>query len=110
MRIEFECAGGYGGLFAARPLDYRVESDDLPEDRREKLLALVASSGLLDMADAPDGAGHGQGQARDVFTYKLSIRDQSTSRSFDFDDVTAPEKARPLLNYLRELAIEARMR
>jgi hypothetical protein len=104
MRIEFECSGGYGGLFAKQPLSYRVESEDLPEEMSDKLLQLIGSSGLLDL----DAVAAKPGPARDTFTYKLSLRDRTIDKRFTFDDVSAPPAVRPLLNFLKELALGAR--
>ena len=104
MRIEFEFSGGYGGLFVRRPLAVRVNTEDLPADKRNELTALVQSSGVLEIEptrpDAPPGA------QRDVFIYRLSIRHGDLSKSFAFDDATAPAGVHPLLAFLRQLAIE----
>ncbi|MDH3597671.1 MAG: hypothetical protein OEM93_22760, partial [Rhodospirillales bacterium] len=108
MRIEFEFSGGYGGLFAAQPLGYRVETDDLPDEERDKLLALIANSGVLKLKEAPVAGG--AGPQRDVFTYSLTIGGRGTAKTFAFDDANAPPAVRPLLDFLRELAVEARMR
>lgn len=106
MRIDFESAGGYGGLFTAQPLSYKVDTEDLPQNLRDKLDGLIAASGLLELESVPEAPA--PGQARDTFTYKLSLRDRTTAKTFAFDDISAPPAARPLLNYLRELALQAR--
>ena len=106
MEIEFEFSGGYGGLFARQPLSYRARVDDLPPEVGRRLSELIEAAGLerLEGGTAPPAAGPG----RDVFTYRLSIREHGGARSFAFDDVTAPSRLRPLLGYLRELALERR--
>jgi len=108
MRIEFEFSGGYGGLFAARPLGYRAETDELPDEERDKLLALVRDSGVLELKPARDAGG--AGPQRDVFTYRLMIGEGAAAKTFAFDDASAPPAVRPLLSFLRELAMEQRMR
>ena len=103
MRIDFEFSGGYGGLFAKRPLSVSVSVEDLGGDERRELLRLVASSGLLEtdltQSRAPSGP------QRDVFAYSLSIYEGDKVKSFAFDDSTAPDSAHPLLAFLRQLAI-----
>lgn len=106
MRIEFEFSGGYGGLFAKRPLVLRVDTEDLPEDERAGLLDLVQASGLLDREPARP-AGH-PGPQRDAFAYRLSIHDGDLAKSFAFDDATVPTDAHPLLAFLRKRAMEQR--
>ncbi|MHC4732676.1 MAG: protealysin inhibitor emfourin [Planctomycetota bacterium] len=108
MHIEFEFSGGYGGLFAAKPLGYRVETDDLPDELRDKLLALIRDSGVLELKPAQEAGG--PGPQRDVFTYSLTIGGGAAARSFTFDDASASPAVRPLLSLLRELAVEQRMR
>ncbi|MDH3597663.1 MAG: hypothetical protein OEU09_21270 [Rhodospirillales bacterium] len=108
MHIEFEFSGGYGGLFAAKPLGYRVETDELPDEVRDKLLALIRDSGVLELK--PAQATGGPGPQRDVFTYSLTIGEGAAAKSFAFDDASAPPAVRPLLSRLRELAVEQRMR
>lgn len=103
MRIDFQYSGGYGGLFAKRPLAVSVSVDDLGEDERRELLSLVASSGLLETELAQPQAS--PGLQRDVFTYSLSIYEGGKAKSFTFDDSTAPASVHPLLAFLRKLAI-----
>ena len=104
MRIDFQFSGGYGGLFAKHPLALCMNADDLAEDERRELLSLVESSGLLETEPAP--AGSRPGPQRDVFTYRLSIREGDMVKSFAFDDSTVPASAHPLLAFLRQLAID----
>lgn len=103
MRIEFEFAGGYGGLFAKQPLALRLDTDALAEDERTELMRLIQASGLLEMAPtAPQGR---PGQTRDAFAYRLTLRDEATDKSFAFDDATAPASVHPLLADLRRRAM-----
>ena len=117
MRIDFEFSGGYGGLFARRPLALSLDSGELPAAQRQELTALVDASGIMTMAPLPPGGppqgppqgpppGPPPGPQRDVFTYRLTISRGDLRKSFDFDDVTAPPALQPLLGFLRGLAIE----
>ena len=107
MHVEFEFSGGYGGLFATEPLTYRAELEELPEETRSRLSELIRSSGLLE--SEPPAVREGTGQARDTFTYRLSIREKNSIRRFCVDDVSAPPGVHPLLDFLRDLALESRM-
>lgn len=106
MRITFEMSGGYGGLFALRPLSFHVDTADLSETDREELLALVRSSGLLEATAAETAAASGR---PDVYHYRLSIAHERGAASFAFDDLTAPANVRPLLQHLQQRAVQERM-
>ncbi len=108
MRIEFEFSGGYGGLFAAKPLGYRADTEGLPEELRDRLLKLIRESGILELEPAPQAGG--PGPQRDVFTYSLNLGEGAEAKAFAFDDASAPPAVRPLLNALRELAMAERLR
>ena len=106
MRIDFEFSGGFGGLFAAEPLGYRADTDALPQEQRDRLLSLIAESGILDLEAAPPA---GAGPQRDVFNYRLILGEGADAKAFAFDDAGAPPAVRPLLNALRELAMARRL-
>lgn len=104
MRIEFEMSGGYGGLFAKQPLALRLSADDLPEPARRALTDLVAASGLWEAA----AAGPRPPGRPDVLHYALAITREGRTRRFEFDDVSLPAAARPLVQFLQARAIERR--
>lgn len=106
MRIRFEFQGGYGGLFAAKPLAYDVDTDELPDELRTRLLALIQDAGILEGEDR--GPVPKAARGRDVQSYRLWIQDQGASRSWAFDDASAPTEVRPLLQLLQKLALERR--
>ena len=106
MRIRFEFQGGYGGLFAAKPLAYDVDTDQLPDEAGTKLLKLIQSAGIME-AEEP-GRAPKAGRGRDVYNYRLEIQDRGLRRSMAFDDASAPPQVRPLLQFLQELALERR--
>jgi len=106
MRIRFAFQGGYGGLFAARPLVYQVDTDDLPAPVRDRLIEAVRDSAILEGPKAGMAAPAAASRARDVFNYELEIADQGGAQAFRFDDANAPGTVRPLLQLLRKLALE----
>ena len=99
MHIRFTVSGGYGGLFAERPLAYETDTESLPEREQQELDALVSSSHLTQ--PQPQGATPPPHPAADVFQYTLVItkKDGHTVR-YAFDDTSAPQEARPLLGFL----------
>ncbi len=104
MLIGFQFSGGYGGLFAKQPLSICIDTDNITVEERNELLTLLKSSGLLDTkltSTAMKSTRH-----RDVFTYRLTIREQEMEMTFSFDDTTVPVATRPLLAFLKQLAIE----
>lgn len=108
MRITFEMSGGYGGLFAKRPLSYHVDTDELPEPVREKLLGLVRSCGILELQS--EQMVPASPRRPDVYSYALSVTERGVTSFYSFDDVSAPAAIRPLLQYLQERAVEQRMK
>ena len=100
MQIEFRMTGGYGGLFATRPLTCRVEAEELPEPARRALAALLDSDSA--------SAGARLATRPDVLVYQVSTIAGSEPRTWSWDDATAPPAVRPLLQYLQERAIEQR--
>ena len=104
MQLGFEMTGGYSGVFAAKPLSYRVAVDDLPEPERGRLRQSVDASGLLQAAPVEPGPP----PRPDVMTYTLTITAEGRTRRFTFDDMTAPPAVRPLLEELQRRAIAQR--
>ena len=104
MQLGFEMAGGYAGVFAAEPLTYRVEVDELPEPDRGRLRQLLGASGLLEAAPGAPGPP----PRPDVLTYTLTITTEERTRRFTFDDITAPPAVRPLLGDLPRRAVARR--
>lgn len=104
MQLGFEMTGGYAGVFAAKPLSYRVVVDDLPEPDRGRLRQSVDASGLLQAAPGEPGPP----PRPDVMTYTLTITTEGRTRRFTFDDITVPPAVRPLLEELQRRAIAER--
>ncbi|MBO0998465.1 hypothetical protein IOC57_12000 [Bacillus sp. SD075] len=101
MHIKFSCIGGFANL----DLDFQMDTDELPKEKHEEL------QNLMKTADLPNAIQSKmvKGQGFDSFSYQLDIADEKKKQSFSFTDVTAPEEVRPLLDYLRNLAIEIKM-
>ncbi|MCY9138026.1 protealysin inhibitor emfourin [Peribacillus frigoritolerans] len=101
MHIKFSCIGGFANL----DLNFEIDTDELPKEKYEEL------QNLMKQADLPNAAQSKmvKTQGFDSFSYQLDIADEKKKQSFTFTDTTAPEEVRPLLDYLRNLAIEIKM-
>jgi len=100
MRIYFVYRGGYGGVFARDPLEYRVNVPDLPPQEQAEIQALLADSGLVSMSPSPAGAKS--------VTYSFSLTDRGSTKTHSFDELEVPPAVRPLFAYFQELAIQQR--
>ena len=101
MRVDFECSGGFANL----QLRYSADTSELDPAVANQLIQHVNASGLLlmsqkDIAEQPTPP--------DVINYRIEIEQDGKKKSFSMNDVTAPIAARPLLGFLRKLALEAR--
>ncbi|MFB2772751.1 protealysin inhibitor emfourin [Pelatocladus sp. BLCC-F211] len=96
MKVKFSQSGGYAGLRRGCELD----TDSLPSDEAAKLQSLVEQSGILqaESRHAP--------HARDLFNYNITIEtsEDDAIRTVSFDDLSLPESAEPLLEYLQDCA------
>jgi hypothetical protein len=101
MQIDFASSGGFANL----QLDYRADTNTLPEEQARELTRLVESSGVLDLKQEDMNPEVTVGRA-DVISYRLSISEGARQSTLWFNDVTAPASVRPLLAYLRKLALE----
>ncbi|PCD06277.1 hypothetical protein CMV16_19065 [Peribacillus simplex] len=101
MHIKFSCIGGFANL----DLNFGIDIDELPKEKYEEL------QNLMKHADLPNAAQSKmvKTQGFDSFSYQLDIADEKKKQSFSFTDTTAPEEVRPLLDYLRNLAIEIKL-
>jgi hypothetical protein len=100
MKINFECEGGFIHL----PLKYQVNTDALPTEIKQKLISLVDSSDIFNLNhDALESKSHGP---PDVVRYRLDLSDTGRSQSLVVDDATASPALRPLLSFLRNLALK----
>lgn len=101
MHIKFSCLGGFANL----DLNFEIDTDELPKEKYEEL------QNLMKQADLPNAAQSKmvKTQGFDSFSYQLDIADEKKKQSFSFTDISAPEEVRPLLDYLRNIAIEIKM-
>ena len=101
MQIDFASSGGFANL----QLAYRAETNTLPEDQAQELTRLVQSSGVLDLEQNDVNAESTVGRT-DVISYRLSLSEGTRQTTLWFNDLTAPASVRPLLAYLRKVALE----
>jgi len=101
MQIDFASSGGFANL----QLDYRAETNTLPEEQANELERLVESSGILDL-EQNDLTSEATVGRTDVISYRLSLSEGARQTTLWFNDITAPAAVRPLLAFLRKLALE----
>lgn len=103
MYIQFICTGGIANLH----LTFQTDTDKMPKEKANKILDLIKQADFFNLnTNNLDGS---MTNGADAFSYQLRIEDGSKKKSFSFTDVTAPQVVRPLLDYLRNLAIEEKM-
>lgn len=103
MQIDFASSGGFANL----ELGYRGDTNTIPEDQAKELERLIESSGIWDLEqeDAPPQPRAAAGPP-DVIAYRISLSEGPRHTTLWFNDVNAPASVRPLLTYLRKLAVE----
>jgi hypothetical protein len=94
MKIKFRQSGGYAGLRTGVDLDI----NSLTADESTQLESLVKTSEIL---KAKSGRTE---NAADLINYEITIENQDGTHQINFDDLTLPETAIPLLDYLQERA------
>jgi hypothetical protein len=95
MKIRFSQSGGFAGLSRSCEIDTRA----LPADAGAEIENLVKIAGVLKSKFALSGI-----VARDLFYYSISVKSRGISYHVKFNDLTVPEGAGPLLNYLKNHA------
>lgn len=101
MQIDFASSGGFANV----QLDFQGDTNTLPEEQAKEVARLVESSGALDLQQDDANPSVTVGRA-DVISYRLTLSDGTRQNTLWLNDVTAPASVRPLLAYLRKLAIE----
>lgn len=91
MKIKFRQSGGYAGLH----MGCEIDTDSLPAPEADRLTALVENSGIL------QATSQRSLNAADLFTYEFAIEASQGSQQVSFDDMSLPERVRPLLDYLQ---------
>lgn len=101
MQIDFATSGGVANV----ELAYRADTSTMPDDQAEELEALVESSGAFDLKQDDINSNTAIGRA-DVISYRLTLSEGTRETTLWMNDITAPASVRPLLAYLRTLALE----
>lgn len=94
MKLRFSQSGGYAGLCSK--VD-EIDTALLPEQEAQHLRTLVEQSGILKTEEKC-------GQGADIQRYDFTVETSDGKRQVSFDDLTLPEKALPLLEYLQSKA------
>ena len=94
MKITFRQSGGYAGLVMGSEID----TDSLAAEEAAKLKSLVEQSGILQAQSkqTPNSA--------DLLYYEITIETKKGIHQVSFDDMSLPESAIPLLEYLQDRA------
>ncbi|WP_285767282.1 protealysin inhibitor emfourin [Peribacillus sp. SI8-4] len=103
MLIQFSCVGGMANL----DLNVVIDTEELPQGKHEELQQLMQTADLSNLSSSKMAGAKAQGA--DAFSYQLDIAGETKKQNFSFTDVTAPERVRPLLDYLRNLAMEKKL-
>jgi hypothetical protein len=94
MKIHFRYVGGFGGL----RLGCDLNTELLPKAEATKLKRLIKKANLSTTTL------HGSEKARDLFNYTIKIETEDETITAAFDDMSIPENAEPLLEFLRSHA------
>ncbi|BAZ22772.1 hypothetical protein NIES4073_36590 [Kalymmatonema gypsitolerans NIES-4073] len=94
MKVKFSQSGGYAGLRRGCELD----TDSLSPAEAAKLQSLVEQSGIL------QAQSRHTPHARDLFNYNITVETSEGAPTVSFDDLSLPENAQPLLEYLQSCA------
>ncbi|MFD9627227.1 protealysin inhibitor emfourin [Peribacillus muralis] len=105
MHIQFSCVGGMANL----DLNVVIDTDELPQAKRDQLQHLMETADLSNLSLGRMIEAKAKATGADAFSYKLDILEETEKQSFTFTDTTASGKVRPLLDYLRNLAIEVKL-
>jgi hypothetical protein len=95
-RIKYERSGGFAGMTIATEFDL----DELPEEQAKALMEILDEADFdeLPAQILPTRPG------ADQFNYKITVQGKKGLRSVETTDSAAPEKLRPLLSQLQQLA------
>lgn len=101
MQIDFATSGGV----VNQELTYQADTNTLPERVSKELESLVDSSGVFELQQNDVNPNVTVGRT-DMISYRLTLSDGTRQTTLWMNDVTAPAAVRPLLAFLRDLAIE----
>jgi hypothetical protein len=100
--FSFHQSGGFMGVDKS----YDVKLADLQADEREKLEALIKSSGILQT----NGEERITKGAADMFVYQFSVNDGNKNREITFDDGTLPAGYRAIVDFTKDKMTDNRRR
>jgi hypothetical protein len=101
-RIKFERTGGFAGIrFAAD-----IELDQVPKDQAKQIFDLLND---LDFDKLPEKI-LGSQQIPDGFTYSVTVVTGTREQTVTTTDMAAPEKMKPLLDLLTQIARQQAMK
>lgn len=95
-RIKFERTGGFAGIRFAADLEF----DEMPKDQAHAILELLDE---LDFDELPEQL-LGKSPVPDSFMYTITLVTEKREHTVVTSDSTAPEKMRPLLEQLTQIA------
>ncbi len=98
--FSFDQSGG----FAAMHRTFESAIKDLSKADADKLSDLIVSSGLM---NTTRGIKDLNGGAADVFVYNFKVINGKKAYSATYDDTTLPKSYRPLLDFLKNKAVDA---
>ena len=101
MQIDFASSGGVANI----ELTYRADTGTMPESQAKELERLIESSDVFEIQQEDTNTNTAIGRA-DLISYRLTVSDGKRQNTLWMNDVTAPASVRPLLGFLRKLAIE----
>ncbi len=104
MQIDFASSGGFTNM----DLAFQADTNNLPEEKAREIERLVEESRAFDLEQEDANPNVTVGRA-DIISYRLSLSDGERQTTLWLNDVTAPASIRPLLSYLRKLAVEQRI-
>ena len=91
MKITFRQPGGFAGLIRGCELD----TDSLHPDEAAKLASLVKQSNIL------QAKGGRTPDVCDAIDYQIAVETSQGTHQLSCDDLSCPESAQPLLDYLQ---------
>ncbi len=102
MRIEFVRSGGFAGL----QLTANFNSEALPPDEARALEQKIKDAGFFDLPARIMPASPGP----DRFEYNVTIESDQGKHTVVINETVVPERMRPLLEHLMELARSGKYR
>ncbi len=100
MQIKYERSGGFAGMIVAAVINV----EDLPEEQRESLFELLDEADFHELPARILPASPGA----DQFTYIIEVDGKKGHHSVMTTDSAMPEKLRPLVDLLGQLARSSR--